>query len=83
VKDSGDTWPRDCRWMRSSPMAGRRREPGLHVPRLEQVPLLGEVAPDTGEAVGLELELHGEGAAPRLACAAALLRHLLGDPIWF
>ena len=36
----------------------RRREPGLHVARLEQLPLPGEMAPDAGEAVGLELELH-------------------------
>jgi len=59
---------------------GRGRKPGLDVARLEQVPPPGEVAPDASEAVGLELELHGDRVAPRRARAGALLRHLLRDP---
>jgi len=38
------------------------------------------VAPDAGEAVILELDQHRERVALRLACARALLRHLLRDP---
>jgi hypothetical protein len=59
---------------------GRGREPGFHIARLEQIPLSGEVTPDPGEAVGLELDANGDRVAPRLARAGALLPHLLRDP---
>jgi hypothetical protein len=58
---------------------GRGREPGFHIARLEQIPLPGEVTPDPGEAVGLELDANGDRAAPRLARAGPLLPHLLRD----
>ena len=55
------------------------REPGFHIARLEQIPLPGEVTPDPGEAVGLELDANGDRVAPRLARAGPLLPHLLRD----
>src|SRR5215475_1596581 len=59
---------------------GRRRlEAGLHVARVEQIPLLREMSPHSGQAIGLELHEDRQGIAPRFGRARALLRQLLRD----
>ena len=77
MKDSGDTWPRDCRWMRSSPMAAAA-SPDSTSPGSSS--LRGWAKwPQIPAKQSAWSSMHGEGVAPRLARAAALLRHLLRD----
>jgi hypothetical protein len=67
VKDSGDTWARDCRWMRS--LRNETRTAELHSPaaatprRSEALPVLEEVvaAPHGAPA---HRESRGRGTAP-------------------